>query len=290
MVASNRPRRSALYMPASNARALEKAKTLDCDVVILDLEDAVAPDAKEAARTAAADAVRGGGYGHRELVIRVNRLDTPWGVADVKAAAEAEPDAILLPKVESATEVLHLEALMEGVKPNARTAIWCMIETPRGFLKLEKIAFASPRLGCFVMGFADLVKDLRAVDTVDRLPLHYAMSQAVMMARAANLDVLDGMYPVITDEDGLVRQCRQAREFGFDGKTLIHPSQIAPCNAAFAPTDAEVAQAKRIIEAFEAAEREGKGLAVLNGQMIEALHADAARRVLAMTEQGPGRA
>lgn len=285
MTASNRPRRSALYMPASNARALEKAKTLDCDVVILDLEDAVAPDAKQDARISAAEAVRGGGYGHRELVIRINRLDTPWGIADVQAAAEAEPDAILLPKVESAAEVVQLEALMEGVKPGTRTAIWCMIETPRGFLKLEDIAFASHRLGCLVMGFADLVKDLRAVDTVERLPLHYAMSRAVMTARAAGIDVLDGMYPVIKDEDGLVRQCRQAREFGFDGKTLIHPSQVAPCNAAFAPSEAEAAQARRIVEAFEAAKAEGKGLAVLDGQMIEALHADAARRVLAMAGQ-----
>jgi len=273
-------------MPASNARALEKARTLDCDVVILDLEDAVAPDAKDAARAAAANAVREGGWGHREVVIRVNRLDTPWGVADVQAATEAEPDAILLPKVESATEVLHLEALMEGVKPGSRTRIWCMIETPRGFLKLEEIVFASPKLGCLVMGFADLVKDLKAVETVERLPLHYAMSRAVMAARAEGIDVLDGMYPVIKDEDGLVRQCRQAREFGFDGKTLIHPSQIAPCNAAFAPSDAEVTQAQRIIEAFEAAEREGKGLAVLDGQMIEALHAEAARRVLAMADRG----
>lgn len=282
MTASNRPRRSALYMPASNARALEKAKALDCDVVIIDLEDAVAPDAKHMARTAAADAVRGGGYGHRELVIRVNRLDTQWGIADVQAAVDAGPDAILLPKVESAAEVVQLEALMEGLNPDSRTAIWCMIETPRGFLKLRDIAFASHRLGCLVMGFADLVKDLRAVDTVERLPLYYAMSRAVMTARAAGIDVLDGMYPVIKDEEGLVRQCKQAREFGFDGKTLIHPSQIAPCNAAFAPSEAEVEQAQRIVEAFEAAEREGKGLAVLDGQMIEALHAEAARRVLAM--------
>lgn len=286
MPASNRPRRSALYMPASNARAIEKAQTLDCDVVILDLEDAVAPDAKEAARAAAARAVREGDWGHREVVIRVNRLDTPWGIADVQAAAEAEPDAILLPKVESAAEVMHLEALMEGVKPGLRSRIWCMIETPRGFLKLEETVFSSPKLGCLVMGFADLVKDLRAIETVDRQPLHYAMSRAVMAGRAANLDVLDGMYPLIKDEDGLVRQCRQAREFGFDGKTLIHPSQIAPCNAAFSPSNEEVAQARRIIEAFEAAEREGRGLAVLDGQMIEALHAKAARRVVAMAERG----
>ena len=286
MTASNRPRRSALYMPASNARALEKAKALDCDVVIIDLEDAVAPDAKETARAAAAAAVAGGGYGRRELVIRVNRLDTPWGAADVEAAAKAEPDAILLPKVESAAEIEQLEALINTAKPGSRSAIWCMIETPRGFLKLEEIAFASQKLGCLVMGFADLVKDLRAVDTVERQPLTYAMSRAVMTARAANIDVLDGMYPVIKDEDGLVRQCKQAREFGFDGKTLIHPSQIAPCNAAFAPSDEEVAQARRIVEAFEAAKAEGKGLAVLDGQMIEFLHADAARRVLAMASQG----
>ncbi|MCH8686115.1 HpcH/HpaI aldolase/citrate lyase family protein [Pedomonas mirosovicensis] len=282
MIASSRPRRSALYMPASNARALEKAKTLDCDVVIMDLEDAVAPEAKAEARAAAAEAVRGGDYGERELVIRINRLDTEWGIADVQAAVGASPHAILLPKVESASEVLQLEAMMEGLKARPETRIWCMIETPRGFLKLEKIAAASPRLACLVMGLADLVKDLRALDTVDRAPLHFAMSRAVMVARAMGLDVLDGMYPNIKDEDGLVRQCRQARAFGFDGKTLIHPSQIAPTNAAFAPSDAEVEQARRIIAAFEAAEQAGKGLAVLNGQMIEALHAQTARRVLAM--------
>ena len=282
MTAQFRRRRSALYMPASNARALEKAKTLECDVVILDLEDAVAPEAKAEARAAAAAAVRGGGYGERELVIRVNRLDTPWGLADVEEATRAGPHAILLPKVESAAEVQQLDAAMAGRDGGAGPRIWCMIETPKGFLRLEEIAAASPRLACLVMGFADLVKDLRAIDTVDRAPLHFAMSRAVMVARAMGLDVLDGMYPNIRDEEGLVRQCRQAREFGFDGKTLIHPSQIGPANAAFSPSEAEVAQARRIVAAFEAAEQEGKGLAVLDGQMIEALHAVAARRVLAM--------
>ena len=282
MTAPIRRRRSALYMPASNPRALEKARTLDCDVVILDLEDAVAPEAKAEARAAACAAVRGGGYGDRELVIRINRLDTPWGIADVQAVAAAGPHAILLPKVESASEVLQLEALMAGLDARTGTRIWCMIETPKGFLKLEKIAVASPKLACLVMGFADLVKDLRAIDTVDRAPLHYAMSRAVMVARAAGLDVLDGMYPNIRDEEGLRRQCQQARTFGFDGKTLIHPSQIGPANAVFSPSEGEVEQARRIIAAFEDAEREGKGLAVLDGQMIEALHAQTARRLLAM--------
>lgn len=286
MTAQFRRRRSALYMPASNARALEKAKTLECDVVILDLEDAVAPEAKETARAAAAAAVQGGGYGTRELVIRVNRLDTPWGAADVEAAAKAAPDAILLPKVESADEVRALDALMDKASPGVRSAIWCMIETPKGFLRLEEIAAASPRLACLVMGFADLVKDLRVADTVDRAPLAFAMSRAVMVARAFGLDVLDGMYPNIRDEEGLVRQCRQARDFGFDGKTLIHPNQIAPANAAFSPSPDEVERARRIVAAFAEAEREGKGLAVLDGQMIEALHAAAARRVLALAGEG----
>lgn len=284
MTASIRPRRSALYMPASNGRALEKAKSLDCDVVIIDLEDAVAPEAKEAARSAAAKAVWEGGYGNRELVVRVNRLDTPWGVADVHAAAAAGPHAILLPKVESATEVEHLAMEMEKASAKADMRIWCMIETPRGFLRLEEIVYASPHIGCLVMGFADLVKELRAVDTADRLPLHYAMSRAVMTARAAGVDILDGMYPAINDEEGLARQCRQAREFGFDGKTLIHPNQIGVANSIFGPQPAEIDRAQRIIQAFEAAEQEGKGVAVLDGQMIEALHAATARRVLAVAQ------
>lgn len=280
MSATYRPRRSALYMPASNARALEKARSLACDVVILDLEDAVAPDAKETARSAAAKAVWDGGYGNRELVIRVNRLDTPWGIDDVHAAAAAGPAAILLPKVEGPAEVEHLALEMDkaGARPDVR--IWCMIETPRGFLRIEDIAFAHNRLGCLVMGFADLVKDLRAEDTPDRAPLAYAMSRAVMTARAAGLDILDGMYPDFRDIAGLEAQAVQARQFGFDGKTLIHPGQIDTANAVFAPSAEAVAHARAVVAAFTAARAAGKGVATLDGVMVESLHAEVAQRLV----------
>lgn len=279
-----RPRRSALYMPASNARALEKARTLASDVLIFDLEDAVLPEAKISARSAAAKAVWEGEYGNRELVIRVNRLDTPWGLEDIHAAAAAAPQAILLPKVESPAEVNH--ALMEMEKAGARadTQLWCMIETPRGIMNVEDIAFSSSRLGCLVMGLADLTKDLRAANTPDRLPVLYALSRSVNAARAASLDILDGVHTALDDEEGLARHCLQAKELGFDGKTLIHPSQIDTANTVFAPSPAEIVRAREIIAAFDFAQQNGKGIAVLHGHMVENLHVHNARRLIALSE------
>lgn len=279
-----RPRRSVLYMPGSNARALEKARSLAADGLILDLEDAVAPDAKATARAQVAAAVQAGGYGSRELVIRVNGLDTPWGRDDVAAAAAAGPDAILLPKVESAAQVATLKKLMDeaGAKPSC--AIWCMIETPRGVLNVAEIAAATPRLACLVMGTSDLTKDLHARHTPLRLPMLTSLSLCLLAARANGLTILDGVHLDLADADGFVKACEQGLEFGFDGKTLIHPSQLEPCNRVFAPSADEVAQARKIIAAFEQAEGAGKAVVVVDGRLVENLHVENARRVAALAE------
>jgi citrate lyase subunit beta/citryl-CoA lyase len=284
MTASFRPRRSVLYMPGSNARAQEKAKSLPADAVILDLEDAVAPDSKEAARETVCASVDGGGYGGRELIIRVNGLDTPWGMEDVEAAAAAQPDAILLPKVESAEMVNHLENLMDKSGALATTAIWCMIETPRGVLRVEEIAGASKRLGALVMGTSDLVKDVHALHTPMRLPMLTSLSLCILAARAEGLAILDGVYLDLKDEEGFRNACLQGLELGFDGKTLIHPSQVEPANKVFAPDEAEVDLSRRIIEAFAAAEKEGKGVVVVDGKLVENLHVENAKRLVAMAE------
>lgn len=279
-----RPRRSALYMPASNAKAIEKARTLDCDVVILDLEDAVAPDAKGDARAAAIAAVRAGGFGRRELIVRANGLDTPWGADDLAALATARPDGVLVPKIGDADAVAAHAAAVPGVP------LWVMIETTGAVFRLEEIARAVAVAGGggFVLGTNDLAKDMRARLTVARTPFLGMMALAVAAARGAGLAILDGVHNVIDDEAGLADQCAQGAEFGFDGKTLIHPRQIAACNAAFTPDAAAVAWARMIIAAFAAPENAGKGALRVEGRMVERLHLAQAERDLAVAAWAAG--
>jgi citrate lyase subunit beta / citryl-CoA lyase len=281
-----RPRRSVLYMPGSNARALEKAKTLPADALILDLEDAVAPEAKETARKQVCDAVKAGGYGHREVVVRVNALDTPWGAADIAAAAAAAPDAVLLPKPATGADIVRATEALAGAPD--KTRLWAMIETPLAILNLADIAAASrqagARLACLVMGTNDLVKETRADLSVNRRPALYWLSATVTAARAYGLDVLDGVYNNFRDADGLRRECVHARRLGFDGKTLIHPDQVATANEVFAPPPEEVAFARKIIAAFDRPESKGKGVITVEGRMVELLHAEMARRTVGVAE------
>ncbi|MBO0332437.1 CoA ester lyase [Sneathiella sp. CAU 1612] len=284
MTKTIRPRRSVLYMPGSNARAQEKAKTLAADALILDLEDAVAPDAKAEARDIVCANAASGGYGKREIIIRVNGLDTLWGKEDIVAAAKAGPDAILLPKVESAAQVHELEKIMEGAGAPETTTIWCMMETPLGMLKAEEIASSSSRVDCLVMGTSDLVKELQAQHTPMRLPVVTSLGLCLLAGRAYGLTVLDGVYLDLADEDGFHASCVQGLEFGFDGKTLIHPKQLASTNGVFAPSEAEVAHSRKIIEAFEAAEKEGKGVVLVDGKLVENLHVEIAKAKVAMAD------
>jgi citrate lyase subunit beta/citryl-CoA lyase len=281
-----RPRRSVLYMPGSNARALEKAKTIAADTLILDLEDAVAPDAKAIARDQVCAAVKAGGYGPRELVIRINALDTPWGKADLDAAVAAAPDAILLPKPGSGADIVRVsEALARAAD---KTRLWAMIETPLAILNVQDIAAASrlagARLACFVMGTNDLVKETRADLSASRRPALYWLSATVTAARAYGLDVLDGVYNNFKDTEGFRRECVHGRALGFDGKTLIHPDQVAISNEVFAPPEADVAWARKIIAAFDQPEHKGKGVITVEGRMVELLHAETARRTVAIAE------
>lgn len=282
--ADARPRRSVLYMPGSNARALEKGRTLDADGLILDLEDAVSPGQKADAREQVVAALAEGGYGHREILLRVNGLDTEWGEADLAAAAKAGADAVLLPKVESAETVRKAEALLDAAGAPAELTLWCMMETPRGILRAESIADATPRLAGFVMGTSDLAKDLHAAHTPMRLPLLTGLSTCLLAARAAGLAILDGVYLDLNDAEGFAASCQQGVELGFDGKTLIHPKQLEAANTAFAPSEAQVAFSRRIIEAHAAAEAEGKGVVLVDGKLIENLHVVAAHRLVAMAE------
>lgn len=279
-----RPRRSVLYMPGSNARALEKGRALPADGLILDLEDAVAPDAKEAARGQIRDAVKAGGYGQRELIVRTNGLTTPWGRDDVAAAATFGADAILLPKVESADTVRQAEAIMDANGAPKSLSIWCMMETPLGMLHAEEIAFASPRVGGFVMGTSDLAKDLNAAHTRERLPMITSLGLCLLAARAAGIAILDGVHLDLNDDEGFAYSCKQGRELGFDGKTLIHPKTIDAANAAFAPSESEVAWARKIIAAHADAEKEGKGIVLVDGKLIENLHVVGAKRLVALAE------
>ena len=272
-------------MPGSNARALEKAKTLAADVLILDLEDAVAPDAKETARGQVVDAARAGGYAPREVVIRVNGLATPWGYADLEAVAGSGADAVLLPKVESADTVRQALAVLDAAGAPSDLALWCMMETPRAMLRAEEIALASPRLGTFVMGTSDLAKELRAAHTPMRLPMITALGLCLLAARAGGLAILDGVHLDLRDEDGFEAACLQGRELGFDGKTLIHPKQIEAANRVFGPSAEAVAQARKIIEAHEAAARDGKGVVVVDGRLIENLHVAEAHRLLDLAKK-----
>ena len=277
---TNRPRRSVLYMPGSNPRALDKARSLPADALILDLEDAVAPAEKEAARALVCENVKKGGYGGRELLIRINGLDTEWGEADLAAASTAAPDAILVPKVSSAAMVEEVEALMNRAGAPERTAIWAMMETPRGVLHAEAIAASTPRLQGFVMGTNDLVADLRASHTPGREPVIAALGLCMLAARAYDIAIIDGVFNAFKDEDGLRASCEQGLAMGFDGKTLIHPAQLAIANEVFAPAAADVELAERQVAAFEAAAAEGKGVAVVDGKIVENLHVAAAKRLL----------
>ena len=277
-----RPRRSVLYMPGANTRALEKARTLPADALIFDLEDAVAPEAKEAARTNVVLAAESRAYGKREIVIRCNGLGTPWGEADIEAIARSGADAILVPKVESAAQVTHVVSLLDTAGAPGTMAVWAMMETPKGILRAEEIAGSHPRLGLFVMGTNDLVKDMRARHTPMRLPMITALGIGMLAARAHGLAILDGVYNDIQDTEGFRAVCRQGLEMGFDGKTLIHPSQVEPCNEIFAPSAAELEMAGKIVAAFKAAQAEGKGVVTGDGRMIENLHVEQAERALAL--------
>jgi citrate lyase subunit beta / citryl-CoA lyase len=279
-----RPRRSVLFLPGSNPRALEKARSLPADSLIFDLEDAVAPEVKDTARSGVAAALAIGGYAPRELVLRVNPLDTPWGHADLATAATLPIDAVLLPKVENAERVRLTIALLDSLGAPPELSLWCMIETPLGVLAAAEIAGASPRLGALVLGTSDLTKDLHARETRDRLPLMTALGLVLLAARAHGRAALDGVYLDLADAEGFAAACRQGRDLGFDGKTVIHPQQIGPANAAFTPTAEEVARARRIIAAYAAASAAGKGAARIEGRLVEALHVEEARLTLASVE------
>jgi citrate lyase subunit beta/citryl-CoA lyase len=283
-LATARPRRSMLYMPGSNTRALEKGRGLPADALILDLEDAVAPDAKVEARGNIAEALKAGGYGKREIIVRVNGLDTPWGKDDVAALATSGADALLLPKVESAAMVSELEGLMRDAGAPDGLAIMCMMETPRGILNADEIAGASQRLTCLVMGTSDLVKELNAAHTPERLPVLTSLSLCVLAARAHGVAIVDGVHLDLSDDEGFAAHCRQGKDLGFDGKTLIHPKTIAVANEVFAPSEADIAQARRIIEAHAEATRQGQGVVVLDGKLIENLHVETAERSVALAE------
>ncbi|MFN8188839.1 MAG: CoA ester lyase [Nocardioidaceae bacterium] len=279
-MAEFRPRRSVLYMPSSNERALEKAKTIPCDGLILDLEDAVAPDAKPAAREAACTAVGSGEYGRRELTIRINGADTEWHAADMAAACAAGPDAIVVPKVDSVEAVRALVDAMERHAAPDHTTLWAMIETPRAMLHAEEIAAASERLSVLVMGTNDLAKELYAEHVPGRQPLLTGLGLALLAARATGKGIIDGVYNDVRNAEGFLAECQQGREMGFDGKTLIHPGQVDGANEAFAPSAQAVEDARGLIAAWE--EAAGAGVVTYNGRMVENLHVDSARRTLAI--------
>jgi len=284
MATTVRPRRSVLYMPGSNARALAKGRTLAADGLILDLEDAVAPDAKESARRQVCEALAAGGYGKRELILRVNGLATAWGYDDLMAAATSGADAVLLPKVGGADAVEQAVAVLEANGAPPELAVWCMMETPIGMLHAEEVAGSHARVACLVMGTSDLAKDLHAAHTPERLPMLTSLGLCLLAARAHGLAILDGVHLDLADDAGFAASCRQGRELGFDGKTLIHPKTIAAANAAFAPSAEEVAWSKKIIAAHAAAAAEGKGVVVVDGRLVENLHVENAHRIVALAE------
>ena len=284
---ATRPRRSLLYMPGSNARAMEKARELPADVVILDLEDAVAPDAKAKARELIMAALKQGGFGRREVIVRINGLDTQWWQDDLAVAA-ANPDAILVPKVSDPEPLREVAKQLVGVRAEARVGIWAMMETPLAMLNARDIAAvardAGSRLAGFVMGTNDLAKDTRARLLPGRAPMLPWLMTCIAAARAYGIDIVDGVYNELGNAEGFAAECRQARDLGFDGKTLIHPQQIAPCNEAFSPGADEVAWARKIIGAFELPENASKGVIQVDGRMVERLHADMARRTVAIAD------
>ncbi|MFI0722571.1 HpcH/HpaI aldolase/citrate lyase family protein [Streptomyces sp. NPDC021224] len=289
MTTAPRPRRSVLYMPGANERALEKARTLPADALILDLEDSVAPDAKPAARERVAAAVAAGGFGHREVTVRVNAPGTPWHADDLRAAAEAGPDAVVVPKVDDPGTVVAVAKALEAAGAPDRTAVWAMVETPAAMFAARAVAAASERLTVLVMGTNDLAKELHAAHVPGRAPLLGALSLALLAARAEGKAILDGVYNDVTDLAGFEAETLQARHFGFDGKTLIHPKQIDPCNRIFAPAAEDVERARRIVEAFDQATSQGRGVVTVDGRMIENLHVEEARRTLALAAAVEGR-
>jgi citrate lyase subunit beta / citryl-CoA lyase len=281
---TSRPRRSILYVPGSNERALEKAKTVAADGLIFDLEDAVAPAAKEGARRNALKAVEAGEYGARELIIRINALETPWGHDDLAAAAGSGADAVLIPKVESAETVLSARAVMKDAGAVSERAIWCMIETPRGVLRAEEIADADPHIAALVAGTADLAKGLRCAHTRDRSSLITSLEMCLLAGRAAEISVIDGIHMDLEDDEGFSFSCRQGAEMGFDGKTLVHPKQLEQANQAFSPSKDEIARSHKIITAYEEAEKNGQGVVIVDGKLVERLHIENAHRLIMLDE------
>ena len=283
-----RPRRSVLYMPGSNARAIEKARTLACDGIIIDLEDAVAPAAKDDARRQAIEAVKAGGFGPREVFVRINGIDTPWSNDDLDAAAAAQPDAVLVPKITSGEQLEQIGARLLSLHANPHMRVWAMIETPVAILNIREIAAAAldseTRLSGFVIGTNDLAKETGARIVPGRAPMRAWLSMCVLAAHTYGLDILDGVFNDIGNAAGFAQECSEARDLGFDGKTLIHPSQIDACNAAFSPTAAEVGEARAIIAAFDRPEDKDQGVIQLDGRMVERMHADIARRTVAIAD------
>ena len=284
-----RPRRSVLYMPGSNERALEKAKTIAADALIFDLEDAVAPDAKPLARDQVCATVKNGGYGGREIVNRVNALETPWGTEDLLAACDAEPDAILVPKVMHTGDIISVAKILQGVHASQKIRLWAMIETPMAILNARSIAataiYEENRLCCLVMGTNDLIKESRARALHDRFAVVPWLAMTLAAARAYRLDIIDGVYNDFKDELGLREECERGRTLGMDGKTLIHPSQVSPCNEIFSPTREEVEWSRKIIDAFSRPENKQKGVIVVEGRMVERLHLGMAERTVSIAEQ-----
>ncbi|MCC5857348.1 MAG: CoA ester lyase [Ectothiorhodospiraceae bacterium] len=279
-----RPRRSVLYMPGSNARAIEKARTLDTDAVILDLEDAVSPAQKPAARDQVCAAIHQGGFGNREVIVRVNSLDTPWGQDDLEAVAGRPPDAVLLPKISEMEDVTRAVEVLNQAGGPEDLPIWVMAETPLGILNIQDICRCSPRLEVLVMGTSDLARDLRVRHTADRIGLLAALSRSVIAARAYGLEILDGVYLDLHNAEGFRDACFQGRDLGFDGKTCIHPNQLKVANEIFSPTRLEIDHAREVIDAWQQAKADGRGVVVVNGKMVEALHVEDAERILRLDE------
>ncbi len=285
-----RLRRSALYLPGSNARAIEKARTLDTDAIILDLEDAVSPERKNEARARVREALKAGGFAPRECVVRVNGLDTPWCAADLAAFADVPLDGILFPKVNRAADMDQIAAAMREAGVDPSVSLWVMAETPLCILNIRDICLAGPAPSCVVVGTSDLARDMRVPHTPGRLGLLPALSACVMAARAAGADVLDGVHLALDDSKGLEKACEQGRNLGFDGKTLIHPSQIGAANRAFSPSASALENARRVMAAWREAEASGSGVVVVDGRLVERLHAEEAGRILALQRQIESRA
>ena len=281
-----RPRRSVLYVPGDNARALEKTQALAADAIIIDLEDSVAPANKEVARMSACEAIRQGGFGSREIIVRVNPIETPWGMADLHAAIAAEPHAILVPKVSQAGDIIGTAKVVKASGAAAHIKLWAMIETPMGIINAREIAACGPdpdnRLACFVLGTNDLLKESRARSSNQRFAVVPWLAMTLVAARAYGLDVIDGVYNDFKDDAGFRAECEHGRTLGMDGKTLIHPSQVMPCNEVFSPTEEEITWAHKIITAFEQPENARKGVITVDAKMVERLHLVMAKRVAAI--------